>query len=529
MLKLFGKRPPLRRVLALDGGSRRLKLLLAESDFGRVRILRQELVDVQAEGLVSAEEIQTHLQQLLGDCGRPPLALVMPQHLVISQIIDLPQAPEAEVDKQIRDETIKLSGVSESRIVYDFVRVETPSKNRQQFWVTLCQEGDIRDRIHKLGVEQEDLCEVTTTANALIAAYRAAAPDSARAILVHLGAQATVVVVLAAGQGAFATSFQMGGDFFTRTLARINNSAEESAEAQKCSQDLLNGPEAPSEFVTAVEGWVGELKRQLSEWFQQNPEFTANNQEFELIACGGGFDQPGLLEYLKAKAGLVLHPWPGGGQSDSSAPLKGYEVAFGTALEALGHSPQPVSLLPEDYRLAWKKHLGRQRVELASLVLLCVCVLVLALGTWRQLALISTKQALLDKVTAGQRAFNENDALTTELVSEYDHLRPVLAAHQNSLDTLRTFSLLQLSRTNRNFWYVLLCDQQSYFSQPPALTTNRPAKTNLLGAAIDTSRTGALGLRALATGVTNVSLAKSGLIAELCIPGDAEAARQVLS
>ncbi len=141
MLKLDRMRPPVRRVLALDAGSRCIKLLLAESDFGRLHILKEELIDLQAEGLVSAEEIKAHLQASLDEWGRPPLALVLPQHLSISQVIDLPLAPESEVEKLIRDETIKLGGVSESRIVYDFVRTETAAKNRQQFWVTLSQEG----------------------------------------------------------------------------------------------------------------------------------------------------------------------------------------------------------------------------------------------------------------------------------------------------------------------------------------------------------------------------------------------------
>src|SRR5512146_185148 len=227
LLKFGQMQPPVRRVLALDAGSRCIKLLLAESDFGRLRILKEELLDLQAEGLVAPDEIKTHLQARLEDWGNPPLALLLPQHLSISQVIDLPLAPESEVEKLIADETIKLGGVSESRIIYDFVRIEASAKNRQQFWVTLCQEGDIRERILHLGVEQEELCEITTPANALIAAYRAAAPLSSRAILVHLGAEATVVVILVAGQGAFAASFQMGSDFFTRSLARLRHCPEE--------------------------------------------------------------------------------------------------------------------------------------------------------------------------------------------------------------------------------------------------------------------------------------------------------------
>src|SRR5258708_40284433 len=112
--------------------------------------------------------------------------------------------------------------------------METGGGNRQQFWVTLCQEGEIRERIARLGIEQDDLCEVTTTANALIAAYRAASPSTSRSILVHLGAQTTGVVIVLAGLGAFATSFQMGGEFFTRALARQRNcSAEQAVELER--------------------------------------------------------------------------------------------------------------------------------------------------------------------------------------------------------------------------------------------------------------------------------------------------------
>jgi Tfp pilus assembly PilM family ATPase len=521
-------RPPVRRVLALDAGSRCIKLLLAESDFGRLHILKEELIDLQAEGLVAADEIKAHLQTSLEEWGRPPLALILPQHLSISQVIDLPLAPESEVEKLIEEETVKLSGVSESRIVYDFVRTETAVKNRQQFWVTLSQEGDIRERILRLGVEQEDLCEVTTTANALIAAYRATSPLSARAILVHLGAQTTVVVVLLAGQGAFATSFQMGGDFFTRSLARLRNSSEETAESLKRAHNLLTGPEACPDFAGVVDGWVAELKRQLNEWFEHNPGLAPDAASFELVASGGAFDQPGFLDYLKAQAGLDLRPWPKASQPEAVSPAKRFEVAFGAALQALGYSAQPVSLLPDDYRVAWQKRLNLQRLEMASLGLAVLCLLLLAFGTWHKVSLINRKQALLAKVQAGQEAVEANDALTAELATDYESFRPLFASQQNTLDTLKTFVLLQQSRSNRSFWYVLLADQQSYFNQPPGLaSTNRLTWTNLLAAVPSRTKGGATEWSAPSAASTNLSPAKPGFIAELCIPEDVDGARRV--
>jgi Tfp pilus assembly PilM family ATPase len=530
MLKFEKVRPPVRQVLALDGGARRFKLLLAQSDFGRLRIVKQEMIDLQAEGLVSAEEIKNHLQEFLEKAGHPPLALVLPEHISTSQVIDLPQAPESEVDKLIAEETIKLSGVSESRIVYDFVPIESFGANRRQFWVTLCQEGEIRDRLVRLGIEQVDICEVTTTANALIAAYRAARPSSSRDILIHLGAQTTVLVIVVAGQGAYAASFQMGGDFFTRALARQRNCPEEHAEALKRKKDFLTGPEASPEFTAIVDGWVAELKRQLGEWFQHNPGAAAANPPFELIASGGGFEQPGLLEYLRQQAALPLQRWAQSIEPDGITVANGFELALGTALQALGHVAQPISLLPDDYRDAWQRRLSRQRVDLASSVLVLVCAFVLVLGTWRKFSLFQTKQELLDKVQAGQTAVDANESFTSDLLAEYESLRPVLAAQQNTLDTLKTIALLQQSRTNGGFWYVLLADQQSYFSQPPALlATNRPAKTNLLGAAIDVPRLGPMIVHPPTAALINGSPARAGFIAELCVPGDAEASRQMLS
>src|SRR5258706_13064963 len=175
MPKLPFLQPVCRRVLAVDAGSRQVKLLLAERSQKRLSVLEQTSIDLQANGLLTPEEVKAHVKEYLEQWDQPPLAIVLPQHLSISQVVDLPPAPEEEVEKLIHDETVKLSGVSESRIVYDFVRTETLSKNRQQFWVTLCQEGDIRERILQLGVENEDICEITTTANSLMEAYRAIA------------------------------------------------------------------------------------------------------------------------------------------------------------------------------------------------------------------------------------------------------------------------------------------------------------------------------------------------------------------
>ncbi len=515
---------PVRRVLAVDAGSRRLKLMLVKGSFGRGEILREESVDLHEEGLVNTEELKTHLHDILEDCGRPPIALTLSQHLSTSQIIELPQTPESEVRRLIEDEIIRLSGVSDSAIVHDFVQVKSPAAARQQFWVTLCKERDIEERVQQLGLAADDLCDVTTAANALVAAYRAAEPQPTDALLVHLGAQNTLLVVLDGGHAVFATSFTVGSDSFTRAVAKARNCSFEEAEPFKRRHNVLTGPQALPGFAEFVDGWVAEIKRQFSDWFTSRSRPLVDISTVPVIVGGAAFDQPGLLEYLNQRVALSLRPWP----VRPGLPAPGFEIAYGTALQALNLTDQPVSLLPAARRAAWKRRLTTRKIELANVALITLCFLALCLGVWQKLSLLERKRELLTKVQAGADAMQANQSLTATLLLDYEQLRPMFECQQNTVDALATLALLQESRSNRTFWYVLLADQQSYFTTGGFTVTNRPGRTNgsipfigPLPPAEHDSLTGGIG--------SEFSPAKPGLIAELCVPEDVEGARRVLS
>ena len=522
MLRSDRLQPPVRRVLAVDAGSRRLKLILVKSSFGRTQILREESLDLHEEGLVTTEELESHLQSILEDCGRPPIALTLSQHLSTSQIIELPLAPESEVRKLIEEETVKLSGVSDSAIVHDFVRVESSSPDRQQFWVTLCKERDIEERVKQLGFERDDLCEVTTTANALVAAYRAAAPQSTDAVLVHVGAQNTLIVALSHAQAVFAASFPVGGDTFTRAIAKARHCSIEDAEAFKRDANTLTGREAIAEFAELVDGWVAELRRQINDWLTHRHGAATDLSSFDMVASGTSFDQPGLLEYLNGHEGLPLRAWP----VRAGLPALGFETAYGTALQALGLTAQPVSLLPAARKVAWQQRLTTQKIEFGNVALLVLCFLLLAFGAWQKLSLVHRQEALLAKVQAGSDTLRANQAMTADLLVEYEGLRPLLECQQNTRDTLETLALLQQSRSNRTFWYVLLADQHSYFHQPISTSTNQTGPTNVSAAAGPWLP---FGSGPFSLTPTNVFPTKPGLIVEVCVPESVEGARRVLS
>lgn len=517
--------PPLRRVLAIDAGTRCLRLTLVEGSLRRLRILREQSFDLAAEGLVSAEEVSNHLQTLIEEWGRPPVALTLPQHLCTTQLVDLPPVSEEEARRLIEEETKRLGGVSESPILFDFVPVKPLAPNRQHYWVSLCQEGEIRQQIQRLGLEADDICEVTPTAGALMAAFRATVPQAGRAVLVHAGAQTTVVVILVEGQGVFATSFPMGGDFFTRAVASQLRCAVETASNLREHKNLLTGPDALAGFPAVVDGWLAELLRQLQDWAKDHPGTAPDLKSLELFTSGGVFNQPGLVAYLEQRSGLSFKTWLAAAQVGTVAPGAGYEVALGTALQALRRCPQRASLLPPERRAAWRRRLTRQLVECGSVGLLAVLFLVLVFGTWQQASLASRKEKLLQQVRQALDQTRDNEKLTDALFAEYEELRPLLARQQHTAATLQTLALLELARSNRPYWYVLLADQHAYFSQPlPPVPTNAAGATNPAAA----PRRPSWLTNLTATG-TNLPVARPGFIAELCIPEPADAARRTFS
>lgn len=510
--------PPLRRVVAVDAGTRGIRLLLVESRFGRVRLARQETLDLQAEGLVAAEELQAHLHKTLMDWGRPPVALAVAESNAISQLIQLPPVSEPEARQLLAAETVKLAGINESAVIHDFCRATADQPGRQSYWVTFAREAEIEAAIARLGLEQQEFREITTTANALLTAWQATQPATAgTVVLVDLGAAATTLVVVQNGCGVFASSFPVGGEHFTQALARLQGGSIEQAEELKRSTNLFTGAQAQAGFIAVVRNWAAELPRQMQEWSGFQAQFMTNAR---WISSGGGFAQPGLRDFCAEQLGIKFQVWPApSAERGGPAAPAGGEIAYGTALLALGLGNISASLLPGERRVAWRHRLSRQRLEFANTLVLALVFLVLVIGIGRQLALVRHKEALTDKVLAGLEAWQQQQQLGAELVTSYDQLRPLLERQQATRDTLQSLALLPVARSNLPLWFVLVADQQSYFAPPAAVAaTNRPASELTLE--------GEFGWR---REVTNASPARPGLIAELSLPGDAAGGRSNVS
>jgi Tfp pilus assembly PilM family ATPase len=501
------------RLIAVDLGSSHLKVILVEQNLGRLRVLQHQIVDLQGEGLLSLEEINRHLQAVVASLGNHPLALAIPQHLSTSHLVDLPRVGDREIRSLVEKETVNLSGLSESAIVYDYQPLKPFGKHQHPFWVTISREQEIEKQINRLGGEEEErcICEVTTVANAMIAAYLACARAEERRVLVDLGATNTVVAIIDQGQGVYATSFPIGGESFTNAVATLRKCSFEEAELLKRSQDLLTGPNALPGFQTVVEVWRQDLMKLIREWAEDNFERIMLRPAFKVVLCGGGSEQPGLVEYLRQEPDLEFEVWPNNADDDAGLPMKRCAAAYGLALQALRQIKWPASLLPTALRTAKQRQRLLMTANWAGFFLLALVLACLIIGTARKWSLAGRKAKLVRNVQLAVQQAEDIEGLIAKREQDYGRVRLLVERRTRTMDFLKTLQILQQVREKKDLWFVLLADQGSYF----AGTTVGAAETNqmrLADSAAASNRVEHLG----------------GFIAEVAIPGKDEERLRVL-
>jgi Tfp pilus assembly PilM family ATPase len=500
-----------RRLLVIDPGSRCVKILLVAKLVGSVRVLRHRSIDLAEGALLSPDESSRLLDAALKEFGPTPTAISLPQHLSISQVIDLPRAGPEQVQEMIEAETVKLSGLSESGIVYDYGKLKPFGKYQNPFWVTVAKEEEILGEVSRLAGVGERLCEIITPANALIATYQAAQPRPENALLVELGASGTVVTIVAQGQGVYAINYPVGGSAFTEVIAQQKNCSLETARSLKYSHNLFAGGQMVPGLRKAVDGWRSELEKILQDWLRENPELGLSIDSFRIILSGGGARQPGLMEYLNARSALRFTGWPSLSGELGELTLERYAVAYGVALKWLEASPPSASLFPADLREARKRRRTQELLQSINWALLLIVALILLFGTAQKFNLEWKKDALLKQSQTVLQEAKGVESLNRQWEAAYEQLRPVLKQQKRTVDKLATLSLLQKVRGDKKLWYVLFADQESYFAGQAAPLS----QTNMVAAA--------------ALNTTNRPSAKYGFIAELCLSEEGEAMRQTLS
>lgn len=452
-----------RRIIAIDPGSSYVKILLAENILGKIRILDFRILDLHGEGLLTPEEVNSHLREVIADLDpQAPLALAIPQHQALSHLVDLPRPSGQELRQTIEDETSRLKKLTGGEIVYDYHRLTSYGGTyRNPVWITIAPEQDINSQVERFITSGRMIDEITTPANAALLAYLESAPTE-NAVLVDLGATATLVTVVQKGVGVYTVTFPIGGESFTEEIVSSAKCSFDEAEALKKNANLFEGEQRLDGFSDVVDAWHENLEGVLDDW---RAGFGGSMSETPPVyLSGGGLFQEGFLSYLRKRGKFEFLAWPYDVRSSEYFPIERFCVAYGVVIAAFKSRRQKTSLLTPEFRHAKRRRKQMRTAGASVAVALVLLFVLLVAGCLQKNFLIDRKQNELNQASQALGMIKQIDELFEENARVLDAVHPALAGQNRTLETLKTLQALQQARKERQIWFTLLADSASYFA-----------------------------------------------------------------
>lgn len=517
-LPVFG-----RRLVVLDAGRQKLNLLAAGNNFGRVQVCYRRTVALPPAGQGATEALREQLHAALPELEGVPLAIVLPQHRAITQVVDLSRARPSEVAGAIEAEATRLSGLADAAMRRAYVRLKPVAEYHNPFWLTLCKADEVEGLLDRYGHafageaearQPAPVVAVFTTAQALLAAVTTFDPVPANAVLIALGTHSTTIAIRAAEQAMFATSLPRGSSEFTASPPPPRPGADEKTAVQPGTAGGGSGLLEPA-AVKAIERWHADVKLVLSEWLEDHPLLGLSLATLPVYLTGGGSAGPDLMAALNPLGRLQFNPWPPIPGATGSEVGDDFVVAYGAAVLGFGRGSQRVSLLPAELERGRLQQRVWEGVQAALLALLLVLGGLLAFGTWQQTRLLIAKNRLQARTAKAAATAAEMDLLYRRLNVDYERLRPILVRQRQTAEALGALTAVEHARTNDDFWFVSFGDAASYAAGttlPEPVTNRPPANPAPVVAPSPAPPPG-----------------RREFVAELCIPSEGEAMRRTLS
>ncbi len=518
---------PARRVIAIDADARNIKIVLAQKFLNTITFLRKEVVDLPdyiENNEIAQSTLKNEVASIIESLGHYPVALSLPQHLTLSQVIDLPPASQTDIQRMIQGEAHRIAGLSQTKIVWDYAPLKPYGKHTHSFWVTLSQEQEVFKAIERFGIEKEEVCGITSTGNALITAYLKKFPETVSTVLVELGLRSTTIAILYEGQGIYTTSIALGLELFAESLSSAIGCSTREAMDIICKKNLFFGNEKSDLYCSSIDGWLQELYRIIGEWLTDNFELKLNLQSLQFVLCGNACTEF-LIEYLNKKPNSPhFSQWyyEDNDKDEREYPSGFFAVAKGVSIQALGGAAQSASLLPDELKSSWQKLKIAQIIQSVCILLVFLFIISLGIGTWQTAYAARHKSILRSQIDYGLKLAEQLENTKSVILRDYERLRPVLYKKQMTMDTIQTLELITLSRSNKPMWFVVFADEQTYFNAPPLPGTNEPPQTNVMvviGPTMPSSE----------SVLTNKVVVRPGYVVEVCIPEEGDTMRKTLS
>ena len=500
----------------VDLGGRWIKCARYELQHGTVRESGSQLIDIQAEGLLSGEEIGTAIGRVLRPDVAHPLAVVLPQSTAVSQIMDLPGRPAGERLDKFEADILELIGLRSERCVYDSHPLKPFGGYAGPQWISVAKEKELSRQLAPLLGQGLRIEAVTTVGNALVAAFTQLHPGVQDAYLVDIGATQTTLVRLQRGEPVQMTSLAGGGERWTDALVESSGEPFEDVEMRLFEDDPFADPDYGRVLQAEVGLWRERIERQVEEWrgeFGMPEDSSSGSREMHLF--GGYAALRGLQQTLAAGGGATrILPQP-----DDAAAAPVWTPGYGAVLMAAGISGLQGSILPQALAKMRQRRLNLERLKTGVLSVFVVLAVVLTAASIQQQRRVNsvaaaTRQAqtTLVEVRAAVELLEQRDQLAARI-------EPIVLGRLKSLNSLETFRRIQLVQQELDFSLIRFVDRETYF-QGLVAASDWPASAKFSkSAATD---------RAAAAQDPQAAAPPQAFVVELSVPGEQAEQLQVL-
>lgn len=464
-----------RRAVGLDIGSRYVKVVEAVREGTHARVTRwavQEVADSSAGA--RAQAVARALRS--ANIRQRRVVCAVPRAEATVKRITLPSADRETVRKMLAFEAQQHVPFPLADVAWDFdagagSRPETPGKTSVLLLAARrALLNDLRAVLAQAGLRPQ---AISVTSVAAAAGCSQGSGESAEgdgrqaAVLIELGAGPVVVNILRSGGLHLSRPLPISGEDLTRAFASDLGCDQEHAREIRQARGMaaLDGKSR------RVAEWMQALRAEVERSLLAAAEGEASLDVDRVVATGGGWQTPGLVEALSSMIGVPVAAFPP--QGEEVGPTMG--TAVGLALQGLG--------LVRGANLLSAAAVGTRKAAsrwVASAAAVAALVIALGLGTWRYMALQSEWLARQPAVARAMQHEREARALTEKnrkLEARLAALQRMSQQRQEFLEALKQVS----EKAPQGIWLTSI----SFAAGRPLVAQGRAASTAVVADLLD--------------------------------------------
>lgn len=470
------------RVMILDPGETATLILIAERVLRRVQV--REHITIPNHLAPAKDIVPETVEHLRSQYDPIRIYLMLPQSETVSQPISL---QTQSIEEFITEEAARFQKIENVELVFDHQPLAESSMSEERgqrgnggglWWLTYCREPSVQQRLQTLGLDFDDVDDVTSTAQGLWSAFENLEPSDGAVWAVDVGRRHTALLQIRDGQPQFAASF--------------------SSPLVGFSSEQPEFPAAPSPSADALESWLERLlPPSIPRASQQTIPLTRRDR---LLLLGEqGLIEPAAAFLRKKTEATVILPeeehQPKSGEESKAKDQKStnqrrvpseFTAALGVAHAALGLAKLQISLLPQARRQRRDQKFFWNRLRSWTTAAAAATIFLLLLATWQNAVLFQMNDKHIQRAESVIAEMQETEKTLAQSAAQYEQVRPILRLQQETDELIETFAALQSIAQDPAYWLVLLADFDSYYSPsstpiasnkietPPALAAANP-------------------------------------------------------